>query len=74
MGRLYGVVRSGTANQPIFTLPAGFRPTAQQGNFPTLLVGSATVALLAVNTTGTVVCSQTDSSGVLLDGITFTVD
>lgn len=71
--RLYGVIRSGTANLAAFTLPAGFRPF-QQMDFSELAIGSAAVAYVGITAAGAVTPTATDATGITLDGITFTVD
>lgn len=66
---LRGAMTAGTAGDAAFTLPAGYRPT-QASEF-IVSVGSTTVNQVIVNTSGTVV--PTNSTTVWLSGISFSV-
>ena len=73
--QLRGLVKAGAGGSVVFTLPAGFRPSAQQ-----IYVAScdaATPARIDVRSNGDVLVSQpaTGTMGWLsLDGVTFFVD
>ena len=63
-----GSIKTGTAGNSAFTLPAGYRPAAQQA-FAT--DGNGAHALIYVNTSGTVVPNVGSSTITSLNGIKF---
>jgi hypothetical protein len=67
---LRGMVKSGTINTAIFTLPAGFRPAAK--HLFTTTANSA-IARVDIDTSGNVVCVSGSNVWLALDGISFAV-
>lgn len=68
--RLQGAVKSGTIGQPIFTLPAGYRPAK------TLLFtvpSNGAFGVLEIQTDGDVIATTGNNTYVSLEGIQFRV-
>lgn len=65
---LRGLVRSGTANASIFTLPVGYRPEYQE---LISIQSNDTEARLDIATTGTITPSGASNAWVSLDNIRF---
>lgn len=65
---LKGLVKSGTINTSMFTLPAGFRPLAKRV-FP--VASNSTIGVVEVRTDGTVVPTIGNNTYVSLEGISF---
>lgn len=68
--RLRGMVRSGTVNAAIFTLPVGFRPTLQK---VFVVIANAAIGRVDVRTNGEVLLVTGSNAWVSLDGISFDV-
>jgi hypothetical protein len=66
--RLRGMVRSGTVNTAIFTLPSGFRPALQK---VFVVMSNGAIGRVDVRTNGEVVLLTGSNAWVSLDGISF---
>jgi hypothetical protein len=66
--RLRGLVKTGTMNQSMFTLPAGYRPTR---SLIFVVTSSDLFGEVRVNTDGTVIPYQGSNTWFALDGIEF---
>lgn len=65
---LRGGIKSGTIAASAFTLPSGYRPTAQC-NF--IVDSNAAVGVIQINSTGTVLPNTGSNVYFMLDGISF---
>lgn len=65
---LTGIVKSGVIGTPIFTLPAGFRPSAA---ILFAIVSNALFGYVQVTAAGVVSCEAGNNAFVCLDGISF---
>lgn len=65
---LRGLVKSGTVPSSIFTLPAGYRPTAEE---IFSVVANDAFGRVDVDASGNVVCKVGNNAFISLDGITF---
>jgi hypothetical protein len=66
---LKGLVRSGPANQPIFTLPNGYRPA--QRELHAVSTNPNTIGRIDILTNGDVIMISGNNEWISLDGITF---
>jgi hypothetical protein len=68
--RLRGIVKSGTINTAMFTLPAGYRPSNTR-HFA--VVSNGAFGDVYVDSSGNVICSVGSNTWVSLDSVTFDV-
>ncbi|HEX8385595.1 MAG TPA: hypothetical protein VF576_05405, partial [Rubricoccaceae bacterium] len=68
--RLRGTVKAGTINAPIFVLPDGYRPPANQLH---LGVSAAGACQMSVNADGAVTANNGSNTDVSLNGVAFSI-
>ena len=66
--KLRGVIKSGTVNTTIFTLPAGYRPASDR---IFSVISNAAVGVLVIQSDGDVILTTGNNTYASLDGVSF---